>query len=102
MECSAPGASSRPSLWDRGYLDMLQPAFIRFERAGRGEMRFGCVVAGLEASCGADDAEFTWHGHDELDEASGDGFAELDQDGTLTGEIDFERGDTATFKAVRR
>ena len=88
-------------LWDRSYLDMLQPAFIRFEPTGRGEMRFGCVVATLEADYASDDAEFTWRGSDELDETSGEGFAELEPDGSIAGEITFASGDTASFKAVR-
>jgi hypothetical protein len=37
--------------------------------------------------------------HDEMDEASGDGWAELQADGSLTGEICFHNGDESTFKA---
>src|SRR5258707_3158801 len=44
-------------------------------------------------------ADFTWQGHDEMDEASGDGFAELDAHGSLSGEIRFHNGDESGFKA---
>jgi hypothetical protein len=43
--------------------------------------------------------EFTWKGNDEMDEASGDGWAEVQKDGSLNGEIRFHNGDDSTFKA---
>jgi hypothetical protein len=36
-----------------------------------------------------------------MDEASGDGRAELQKDGMLKGEIRFHNGDDSTFKARR-
>jgi hypothetical protein len=33
--------------WDRAYFDLVEPAFIRFDRDGDGEMVFGVVTAGL-------------------------------------------------------
>lgn len=36
-----------------------------------------------------------------MDEASGSGSAELDDDGTISGEIAFHLGDESTFKARR-
>jgi hypothetical protein len=36
-----------------------------------------------------------------MDHASGDGDAQLEADGTLTGEIRFHRGDEAAFTALR-
>ena len=36
-----------------------------------------------------------------MDQASGDGWAELQKDGSLTGEIRFHNGDDLTFKARR-
>ena len=88
-------------LWDRNYLDMSGPAFIEFKGDGSGETRFGCVVAGLECSYSPSTAIFTWQGHDEMDEADGDGFAELNDDGTLSVEFSFRNGDEATLKAQR-
>ena len=40
-----------------------------------------------------DAVEFSWNGNDEMDEASGDGWAELQPDGSLQGEICFHNGD---------
>ncbi len=34
--------------WDREYLDLVEPAFIRFDRDGYGELAFGVVNAGLD------------------------------------------------------
>jgi hypothetical protein len=86
-------------LWDADYLDMLEPAFIAFKTDGHGEFRFGCVNAGLDCEYSQTTVHFTWHGFDEMDEASGDGFAQLEDDGSLNVEIAFHLGDEATFKA---
>ena len=40
-------------------------------------------------------------GADEGDEVSGEGWAELDEDGSIRGKIAFHNGDEATFKARR-
>lgn len=87
------------ALWDKDYLDMAEPAYIEFKANGAGELKFGCVEAGLDCSLYTDAAEFTWEGSDEMDHVSGDGWAELDDDGTVTGEISFHLGDESTFKA---
>ena len=38
------------ALWDRDYLDMIEPAYIQFQRNGLGEFKFGCVVGGLDCT----------------------------------------------------
>ena len=82
------------------YPNMMGPAYISFEPT-HGEFAFGCVT-GAFAGCGDYDAvEFDWDGNDEMDEACGDGWAELQSDGTLIGEICFHRGDEISFKARR-
>ena len=43
--------------------------------------------------------EFSWTGNTEMDEATGDGWAELQQDGTLQGQICSHNGDEADFIA---
>lgn len=88
-------------LWARDYLDMLDPAHITFRAGGRGELAFGCVNATLEGQPGGGTVCFSWTGFDENDEVSGEGFAELQDDGTLEGEICFHNGDEATFRARR-
>ena len=88
-------------LWDNAYLDMLEPAFIEFERNGRREVRFGCVVGGLDCSYLAASPDFAWQGHDEMDEARGDGIALLQDDGSLTVEFSLHNGDDAILKAKK-
>jgi hypothetical protein len=34
-------------LWDRDYLDLVEPAFISFDRDGHEELGFGAVKAAL-------------------------------------------------------
>jgi hypothetical protein len=88
-------------LWDADYLDMLEPAFIAFKKDGQGEFRFGCSNAGLDCEYSPTTVHFTWQGFDEMDEVCGDGFAQVEDDGTLSGEIAFHLGDEATFKATK-
>jgi len=89
-------------VWDKDFLDMLEPAYIAFDGKGSGEFLFGCVVAGLDCDDASDSADFTWSGQDEMDEASGDGGAELQADGSLRGRICFHNGDESSFKARPR
>jgi hypothetical protein len=83
------------------YPDMVEPAYILFNGAGGGEFAFGCVTGSLYGAADADAVDFTWHGNDEMDEAFGDGSAELQPDGSLEGEIRFHRGDEIAFTARR-
>ena len=85
--------------WDTDFLDMMEPAYILFDGKAGGEFAFGCVTGQLHCRGTAVSADFTWQGNDEMDEASGDGSAELQQDGSLTGEIRFHNGDDSTFTA---
>jgi hypothetical protein len=85
-------------LWDKAYLDMSGPPYSQFKANGDGEFKFGCVACGIDCDFSDDDAEFTFQGHDEMDEVSGSGWAELNDDGTLSGEISFHLGDESSFK----
>jgi hypothetical protein len=63
------------------------------------EEAFGWIktIAGLRKAS----IPCTWDGFDEMDEASGDGHAELQDDGSITGEIAFHIGDKLYFTAAR-
>ena len=87
-------------LWDRDFLDLVEPAYIRFDADGHGEFMFGCVSGGMDCSYGPDSASFTWVGFDEMDETRGDGDADLHND-ILTIELNFHHGDEAVLKARR-
>ena len=86
-------------LWDSDFLDLVEPAYIRFDARGRGEFVFGAVYGSLHCRYGPDSVRFTWEGSDEMDPAFGAGSAQCAPDGSLTGEICFHRGDESTFKA---
>jgi hypothetical protein len=87
--------------YDADYPDMMDPAYIRFAENGSGDFAFGCVTGQIFGAGDTDPLEFDWHGNDEMDEASGDGWAELQPDGVLKGQICFHRGDEADFIARR-
>lgn len=88
-------------LWDQGFIDLLGPGFISFDDQGGGEFHFGAVDGQLECGYAKSTIHFTWEGSDEMDQAEGDGYAQLEDDGTITGEINFHRGDESTFTASR-
>ena len=74
-------------IWDHPYLDLCGPATILIRANGRGEISFGVLQAGLDIEYSRDSVGFTWEGFDEMDEVSGDGSAELLDDGSI--EIEF-------------
>ena len=89
-------------LWDRDYLDLVEPACISFGRNGRGEFAFGAVHADMELQYAPRTILFTWQGFDEMDDVSGSGSAELDNRGTLEIKLSFHLGDDAVLKARRQ
>jgi transposase len=80
--------------------DMMEPAYIRFGPI-EGEFAFGCVTGQIWGGADTDAIQFSWAGANEMDEASGDGWAELQPDGSLKGEICFHNRDEAAFVAKR-
>jgi hypothetical protein len=84
--------------YEADFPDMMEPAYILFGRLG-GEFAFGCVTGAIHGTAKGDSIEFTWCGNDEMEQASGDGWAELQEDGTLQGQICFQTGDEADFTA---
>ena len=88
-------------LWDRDYLDLVEPASMIIGADGRGEIAFGAMQAGLDLEYSPTMIFFTWAGFDEMDEVSGSGSAELLDDGTLEIEFAYHLGDEAVLKAKR-
>jgi hypothetical protein len=86
--------------YEDDYADMVEPAYILFE-ATRGEFAFGCVTGSFAGGGEHNAVEFDWDGNDEMDEACGSGWAELQADGSLRGEIRFQGGDDIAFIARR-
>jgi len=92
-------------LWDREYMDMEVPAFIRFEKDG-GEFQFGLVSGSIDSrflsKSGKCSVEFSWEGQDEMDPASGRGWVTQEDDNLLKGRFFFHGGDESGFVAKRR
>jgi hypothetical protein len=92
-------------LWDTDAIDLVQPAFIEFNRDRTGRFRFIAVDGWMDCREATRDGrpcvEFTWEGADEGDQVSGRGWAALAADGALDGHIFFHLGDDSGFHAVR-
>ena len=86
-------------LWDADFIDMVEPGYFQFDADGGGQFVFGAVQGGLDCRRAKAGIRFTWAGSDEMDEASGDGEAKLEDDGTLAGRIRFHLGDESSFTA---
>jgi len=84
--------------FESDFPDMMEPAYIVFHESG-GEFAFGCVSGAIDGTSEGSAVAFTWSGNDEMDEARGDGWAVLREDGTLEGQICFQGGDEADFVA---
>src|SRR6516165_7169835 len=76
------------------YPDMVEPAYIRFDGKGGGEFAFGCVTGHIHGAGDGNAIEFSWDGNDEMDEASGEGWAEL----CLTARSKVKSASTAAMK----
>jgi hypothetical protein len=64
-----------------GY-DMTGPgSCILFDRDA-GEFVLDCLTGSIHGACEGEAVEFKWSGNNEMDEASGNGWAELQQDGS--------------------
>ena len=85
--------------YEPDYADMVEPAYILFDGKGGGEFAFGCVTAALYGAAKANYVEFDWNGSDEMDQVDGDGWADLQADGTLNGQFRFHNGDDIDFIA---
>lgn len=81
-----------------GY-DMAGPgAYIVFDKDG-GEFALDYLTGSIHGSCDGNAIEFAWDGNNEMDQASGGGWAELQPNGTLRGEISLQNGDDIPFIA---
>ena len=87
--------------YDRDYLDLVEPAFIQFDRDGSGEFVFGAVTGQLDCRYDKAGVAFTWHGQDEMDDVSGRGCAERKSDSKIVGHLYRHLGDDSGFTACR-
>ena len=70
-------------IWDKDFLDLVEPAYIRFDDEGHGEFAFGAVTGSLDCEYAPKTIFFTWMGFDEMTEVTGSGEADLEPDGNL-------------------
>jgi hypothetical protein len=91
-------------LWDREALDLVVPAYIRFDPKGLGEMQLIAIGASIDYRVEQRDdvsvLEFSWSGFDEMDATSGRAWARIDGD-TMRGKLFIHQGDESTFVARR-
>jgi hypothetical protein len=96
---------TKSELWDRDALDLVEHAFIRFERDQRGELALIAVRADvdyrLDKRDGKPRLEFSFLGDDEGDLCSGRGWAALDDDEVLRGRLYIHGSDDSSFEAER-
>jgi hypothetical protein len=90
--------------WDQDFVDAEVEGYVEFAADGSGEFQFGYVRGGMDCRLTTRDGqpcvEWTWEGNDEMDEATGRGWAVLKGE-ELHGLIAFHRGDESGFVAKR-
>jgi hypothetical protein len=90
--------------WDEDTINEEVQAYIEFEAKGGGHFQFIYVRGTIDYDEGTREGkpavEFSWQGNDELDEASGRGWAVFEDD-ELNGVIAFHEGDRSGFEAKR-
>jgi len=86
-------------------LDDLGPPYIEFDRKGQGSFRFMVIEGWMDVRpaehLGPTGVEFCWEGQQEMDAASGRGWARLSEDGEMVGRIFLFLSDDSSFRAVR-
>ena len=91
-------------LWDKHYVDMKVPAFIRIDSDGSGRFQF-CLVSGhIDArveQCGDEPRlEFSWSGQDDNDPMCGRGWGVI-KNGELCGRFYLHFADDSAFRASK-
>ena len=90
--------------WDKDYIDLEGPGFIKFAKGGNGHFRFGTAQGDLdcriETYAETKRIEFSWEGNNDADPACGRGWAVL-RNGTLHGRLFFHRGEESSFRATQ-
>jgi hypothetical protein len=92
--------------WDQDFVDAEVEGFIHFEKGGTGEFHFGYVSGSMDCRPaereGKPGIEWSWDGNDEMEGVSGRGWAILEPDGSIRGEIFIHGGDSSEFTAVKK
>ena len=75
-------------------------SYILFGKTS-GEFALDCLTGSIHGACDGNSVEFNWTRSDEMEPAIGHGWAELQGDGSLEGEICMQNGDEISFIARR-
>ncbi len=90
--------------WDQEYVGMEVQGHFTFNKNGTGNFQFGLVQGEMDCCFAILDGrtriEFSWEGQEELDPASGRGWAVI-EDEEIKGRIFFHQGDDSAFRASR-
>lgn len=93
------------SMWDEDYFNMETQAYINIRPNNLGDFQFGLVTGSLDAyieKLGKKERfNFTWEGYDEMNEASGSGWFELNDNNEIKGLIDFYVRVISNFQAKK-
>jgi hypothetical protein len=91
-------------MWDQTFVDAEVEGYIEFGPKGLGSFQFGYVSGDIDyRGCtrdGIPGVEWSWEGNDEMEPASGRGWAVL-KDNELHGTIFFHHGDDSGFEATK-
>ncbi|MBW1753350.1 MAG: hypothetical protein JRJ46_09650 [Deltaproteobacteria bacterium] len=90
--------------WDKDYIDLVVPGYIRFDKGGLGEFQFGVVYGSMdyriENYSEFERIEFSWEGQDETDSVRGRGWAMI-KDNKLQGGLFIHDSDDSWFIAEK-
>jgi hypothetical protein len=91
--------------WGQEYIDMEVPGHFTFNKDGTGHFQFGLVQGEMDCRSenkgGRARTPSSWDGQEELDPASGRGWAVI-EDQELKGRIFFHQGDDSAFRVFHR
>ena len=77
----------------------LHPGYIELDGEGGGQLAYGALRAILDTAVSANGIDFDWYGFERMEEVGGEGWIELQPDGSLLGELAFDNGDGSTLRA---
>jgi hypothetical protein len=88
--------------WDQEYVNMEVPGHFTIKKDSTGNFQFGLVQGEMDCRVETGDRglriEFSWEGQDEMDPASGRGWAVI-ENGELSGRIFIHMGEDSAFRA---
>ncbi len=87
--------------WDDELDEIRELKYIRFDNQGSGEFSFGEATRTFTHNHTESRVHFLWDDSARMDEASGYGWAALQGDGNLSGELNFDDGIEVSFIAEK-